>query len=65
MEEIIKENPNYQKINKYYIVNRNSDDYQIARKRRERQLKQKGFESRLDILEDKLNQLIDLLRNKI
>ncbi len=65
MEEIIKENPNYQKINKHYIVNRNSDDYQIARKRRERQLKQKGFESRLDILEDKLNQLIDLLRNKI
>lgn len=65
MEETIRENPDYQKIDKRYIVNRNDNDYHIALGRRARQMKQQNLENRLDVLEDKLNHLIDLLQTRL
>lgn len=59
--ETIKENSNYQKINKSFIVNRNDDDYKATLVRRQRIAKQLDFENRLLSLENKIDQIFNLL----
>jgi hypothetical protein len=61
IKETIKESPDYQKVNKTYIINRNDSDYQAAIKRIKNQNKQRNFENRLNLLESKLNTIIELL----
>lgn len=61
MKETIKESPDYQKIDKAYIINRNDSDYKSALKRINYQNKQLDFEKRLNLLESKLDKVIELL----
>lgn len=61
LKETIKESPNYQKVNRAYIINRNDSDYQAALKRIKNQNKQHELENRLNLLESKLDTVIKLL----
>ena len=61
MIETIRENNDYQKIDNAYIVNRNDSEYRAAISRRQRALKQVNFENRLIALEDKLDQIFNIL----
>lgn len=61
LKETIKESPNYQKVNRTYIINRNDSDYQAALKRIKNQNKQHELENRLNLLESKLDTVIKLL----
>lgn len=57
----ISENANYQKINDSFIINRNDDEYKSAITRRQRMLKQNEFENRLTLLENKIDQIFNIL----
>ncbi len=59
--ETIKENTNYQKINDAFIVNKNNDEYKTALIRRKRIQKQNDLDNRLTLLENKIDQIFNIL----
>lgn len=62
--ETIKENTDYQKIDKAFIINRNNTDYKLALTRRKNSIKQHKLEERLSTLESKIDQIFTLLKAK-
>lgn len=59
--ETIKENRDYQKVNDAYIINRNEDAYRQALIRQKNQKRQSTFDTRLSLLEQKIDQIFNLL----
>ena len=64
MEEIIKDNKDYVKVDKSYIVNKNDREYQAALMRRKSSKRLDALENRIKSLESKLNLIIELLSEK-
>ena len=64
MEQIIKDNKDYVRVNGSYIVNRNDRDYQAALLRRKTGNRLEDLEMRVAGLESKLDQIIKLLSEK-
>jgi hypothetical protein len=64
IEQVIKDNKDYVRVNGSFIVNRNDKDYQAALLRRKTSNKFENIESRVKNLEEKLDQIIKLLSEK-
>lgn len=63
MKEIVKDNKDFARINRSFIVNTNSDDYQKALARRKIDIDKKNMQSRLSTLEKKLGEQTDKINN--
>jgi hypothetical protein len=65
MEEVVKDNRDYVRIDGSFIVNRNDNDYRAALMRRKTSNRFETIEKRVESLESKLDQIIKLLSEKI
>jgi hypothetical protein len=64
MEQIIKDNRDYVKVNGSYIINRNDKEYRAALLRARSANRLNNIEKRVENLESKLDLILELLKEK-